>query len=611
MVEEGKELVEFEVPRISPDPLDLVQVGQFYHVRRKQWEDEEEDDENKAYTELMCVEEIGSNYIGFTAARGHGYSDVRIHFDVFEERCTFEPNWQEALHGEMKQIQGKIEKAMKKLLEQGQRLHLIPEKAVSTEEAKKEAKTLLPTTRTADPKKYKNQLVHFKKKYPEKVKKIEELAEDFAVTAKNLALPQIVQLGMVKEKLEKVEDRIFTIELYCGLKEKVKQIADGEPAPINELLTIRQLLLFMDEETLFEYESGGMDFSKLDKFDEWVAKPENLERILPEKKGVVAFRVRRHRKDYGTPSSLLEAWTNVQKSIANMETYLLIRNGERAYRIATSVDFQPRLIPLKDEIGEAQFLTELSYWEEREGAEPEKITPDDIRYDDHVKKLDDKLKHYNRMIILLQGLLDRSEIFHPHPGIKLTTNEGAAQWINLVRDEEDCLPMNKISWEEYLAEKNKGTKLGHWIYSNMAEKKKRGYWVNRRPRVCQVTKTRRDGSEVRVSWPWGTRHGYEHRDKWGNEWGKWGEWPVDKLCHEWIPADRFLNLNHYELNDYKMFLCDRALKGKYLEWAPYLLSAEDWKRDQIEKGLDVVEASRKRGHPKRIVKKKIEVEVEE
>ena len=57
-----------------------------------------------------------------------------------------------------------------------------------------------------------------------------------------------------------------------------------------------------------------------------------------------------------------------------------------------------------------------------------------------------------------------------------------------------------------------------------------------------------------------------------------------------------------------MFLCDRALKGEYLEWAPSLLSAEDWKRDQIEKGLDVVEAARKRGHPKRMVKKTIIVE---
>ena len=55
-------------------------------------------------------------------------------------------------------------------------------------------------------------------------------------------------------------------------------------------------------------------------------------------------------------------------------------------------------------------------------------------------------------------------------------------------------------------------------------------------------------------------------------------WETDRMCHEWIPVDRILNVSDYNAGDYKMFLCDHSLKGQYLKWAKYLLSAEDWAR---------------------------------
>jgi hypothetical protein len=415
-----------------------------------------------------------------------------------------------------------------------------------------------------------------------------------------------VKLGSVKKALSVVEDRIFTIELYCGLQETVHQIADGDPAPASEKIAIRQLMLYMDEECLFDYRDGGMDFQKLPEFDAWVVKPENLNRILPEKKGVVAFRVRRGKKDYGTPSDLITAWVHCRWAELNMETYLLIRNGQRVYRIASEIDFSPRLIPMRNEIGEAQFkvINERYVYEDDQDfplgrrkrvVETELITPDNIKFDSHVAQVDALLKQYNRIVILIQGLLDRSTVFSPHPPIKLTVPGVLDEWVRLIRDEEDALPSNRITFEEYQKQLNSSLRKGKWVYvdhkynekykdgetpygdSRWRPAPRRGYFVNSMPQICKVDSVKKDGSSVLVSWPWGRVRG-----KWGwnRETGK-SEWldESSRMCHEWLPVSRVLNLNDYHQGDYKMFLCDHAMKGEYLTWAQYLLTAEDFSRN--------------------------------
>ena len=58
---------------------------------------------------------------------------------------------------------------------------------------------------------------------------------------------------------------------------------------------------------MFNYTDGGMDFGDIGKFDKWVATPENLNRVLPDQRGIVAFQVRRHGKNYGVARTMAEA----------------------------------------------------------------------------------------------------------------------------------------------------------------------------------------------------------------------------------------------------------------------------------------------------------------
>jgi hypothetical protein len=129
----------------------------------------------------------------------------------------------------------------------------------------------------------------------------------------------------------------------------------------------------------------------------------------------------------------------------NLETYLLIRNGARAYRISTEVDFHPRLLPFRDEFHKP-LVKEATWSNEKDRT----ITPEHVEYDEMIDARTKTMMHYNRITFLLQGLLDRSKCFEPHPPIALNDPAQVDQWVRLKYDEEDGLPSaNPPDWNVY------------------------------------------------------------------------------------------------------------------------------------------------------------------
>lgn len=574
---------------------DGVAVGDWYWVMTddREWNKEKEEYVHFQREVLMCVEHIGSNYVGFKIhSERNSTSHERIHFDEFFKVCRREDNWQAILQHRLDETRKAIAEKTRLLVEKGRELCLLrdeqPEPSPND--------SFLPAVASVDLQGHKKKLVALKDSLPEIQKEIKELGEQCSTEAHNLLLPEMVKMEDVVGRLDEVKDHIFTVELYCGLREQVKQIADGTPADINEPIAVRQLMLFMDEESLIDYAEGGLDFQKLDQFDEWVVKPANLNRILPEQRGIVAFQVRRHKKDRGQPTSLFEAFVQMKYEEFDMATYLLIRNGQKVYRIASDVDFSPRLIPLEDEIGEAQFLEHAPWYaSEKEKEKPPKVIgPDSVRFDDHVEELESKLRHYNHIVILLQGLLDRSEVFKPHPVINLIRTADMDRFVRLIRDEEKGLPNNKVDWDEYRRLINSGLKKGCWVlidrhephiaereyaYERRHSSPKRGYWANPMPQKCEVEAVSRDKTKVKVTWPRGKTlgrwvyHPEDGKDHWENE--------SKQMCHEWVEAKYVFNASAYTPGDFKMFLCDHALKGRYEEWAWFLLCSEDFQRRRL------------------------------
>jgi hypothetical protein len=563
---------------------DDVHIGDWFWVTGRWNWDVKEDTE-----ELLCVTNIGSNYVGFECAYGSFTRSCRVHFDNFYEECRPEPHWKDIVHKRIQDLQQQIQDHIQSLIQQSESAGYT-QKQIQDGEA-----SMLPTVCHADLSQYKHNLLALQENAPKIEKSVKELSEAIACQHRNLFLPDLARLNQLKDKISDIDERIFFVELYAGVREQVVQLREGKPAPDTDKICIRQQLLFMDEETLFDYDKGGIECESIGEFDEWVARPENVSRIMPESRCIVAFQVRRHRKDYGDS---LHWYIKACKEWNDKNTYLLLRNGENIYRIISEADFSPRLFPMQNEIGEAQFKdVKTDYrWNNKSKTHDrietvEHITPESTKFDDHFDKMMQLLRHYQRIVFVVQGLLDRSIVFHPHPKINLYKQSDFDNYITLIRDEENCIPNSTMTLEEYQKQLNSCLKKGNFVA--VANQYRHGEWskygndvyVNfngkghtvKRPRlrswkavsmpsVVEVDRVAKDRSYVIVSWP----QEYE-------VWHRWhGESTLKYRSREKVPTTFVLNASAYTPGDFRMFLCDHALKGQYLSWASLLLPCEEW-----------------------------------
>lgn len=244
-----------------------------------------------------------------------------------------------------------------------------------------------------------------------------------------------------KNQIQKIERVIGVVELYLGVHEEIYQIQSGEPSSLNEPISIRQQLLYMDEE-IGDPTDGGLDFQRLEDWDNWVITPENLQQVLPEKKGVVAIRVRRTDKCYASGGTIGDAFINTIMNQDNYKTYFLIRNGDNVYRIWSNIVVDPRLFPTKEELNNP---------------------PDD---DDYFRKRDweESEFEYKKYGLFLQGLLHRTQIFQPlSEEIHIFQPETWNNMLNFIRDDEMLLPSGKLSWREWQKEINSKIQEGSRI----------------------------------------------------------------------------------------------------------------------------------------------------
>lgn len=215
-----------------------------------------------------------------------------------------------------------------------------------------------------------------------------------------------------KKKVAKIQRIIHVIELYLGVNEKIIQFQEGEKASVNEPICFRQRVMYMDEEVgdprLDKYGKGeGLDFSNITAFDEWMCG--NYKSVIPEPKCVCVFKVRRNKKkshQEAVDNPFVLSWMED----ADSKTYILIRNGDNLYRIWVDLEVAERLFPHKDEI---LALQQEVIKHEGKGGFDERESKE---------KLETEHERYQRQFIMLQGLIDRTDILHPiKENIRLAT----------------------------------------------------------------------------------------------------------------------------------------------------------------------------------------------
>jgi hypothetical protein len=593
-------------------------IGKWYWVQEKKtrW--------------LGCVTRIGSNYTrleGLDPDNPTARNGKRVHHDRFDTVCTYVADPSPILDGYVETRKAKSFALMREVRELSLRLAIVPGEAALPSG---ESHVALAVRGHGATEAYKAALVKAEKKeLPALFKAIEDENRAMAAWMSAQLIPMETQAKSLKSTIGLVHDRVFQVELYAGLVESAALIRDGEPAPATARIHLFQRRHYMDEECLVAYDAGGMTFKKIGDFDRWLAKPKNRDRILPYPRSIVAFRVRRYEHDYlrhdfeGAFTPAYVAFLFGEKPHEKDKwTFLYLRNGERLYRLDTQIDFGQELYPdrahqdvrqgvqwakrdwgkIESVISDDEFQALLR--EEKEDkahdeALPQKdrwmkqrrhsydlknhyepFVPDNLYYDDVCRFLKNEMDRHNRLVLVLQGILDRSEMLHPHPPWSLFSNNGFQAAMELVYDQSRTLvPGDAPDFELYRSMCNRAVRVGSVMTGQQRvwrkrvaeketykerERRTRGYESHDPGPGTVARVVAKRGDRVVFEWARGRRGGsYQTRDQ-------------KVRARMEVSLKRLFCVDAYTPGDYGIFFADPRTRSDYLKWAGLLLEAEEY-----------------------------------
>lgn len=271
----------------------------------------------------------------------------------------------------------------------------------------------------------------------------------------------MAQMEPLRAELAKVEEMVWTIDLYLGRDEEIELLRDGEPAPVDTPITIRQMVRSMDEESIALIDQGGVDAQSVEVFFEWLlADPANLDRVMPERKSVVVLRPTRNQKDYGSP------WLNAAMEEANEASHWLIRNGERLYRLTTNIVVGDRLVPAQSEFVDFFYTREYARHGDPVDATKRDRVPMEPGSDAWLKAeaaADKRQRHYMRLMLILSGLVDRTVVFHPLPegGVNFMSVEAQERGkVVIINELDNVLTSGRPSFREWQKDLNSKLRPG-------------------------------------------------------------------------------------------------------------------------------------------------------
>lgn len=656
----------------------LYEIGQWFWVSDtdREWVDPESEDYDPSkakkkghgyYNEeeiewLGCITEIGSNYVNVSRAGLEWGESMRVHLNEVDEWLRPEPDARAVIEGMVEDGKKRVINLMDKVKAITARLGMSPRLGLPQPQTEQSyALATLSGTDNVDA--YETALVKAKdEELPALFEKIKSANKHISNWMKAETLPLKAMAGSMESVIGKIDDRIFNVSLYAGLTEQLSCAREGEPADYDEKLHLMQRKLYMDEECLLGYRTGGIDFESIGEFDEWISEKENFERIFPFPRCMVALQVRRETKERAWGGSLGQALINIQLAELDHTTYLYIRNGEQLHWMGCDLDFGKLIFPKKNAFNPGQetmlrdrdrkVITRSDYetrkkkeqkrkkkfkqwrkenpfkkWKAAKQAETprenwpwwknewEKENPHykysgdcfnhkewapfdstNVFYDDAMEKIGKRVKYYNRVALIIQGLFDRSDVLHPHPPARTWTPEGFMDAIELVYDGDRCLYAgDPPSFEDYVAKCNESIDadsvlIGQDEFWQRREaviensRKARNWRRSEYDRDCEFFKPYGNSGPGWMARParWQKRakkaifiwnRSRQTYDRWAGEGKRHGD-PIRTTLT--VPVEHLFNVSAYKPGDYKQFFADPRTRQRYLRWAPALLSAEEY-----------------------------------
>ncbi len=596
------------------DDPETPKIGRWYWVRS-------EDDSRW----LGCVTHVGSNYVEIDGPEG---GPSRIHVDEFWDLCEFVDDPEALIKGRVTEHQTVVHALMQRVRDVTARLAITPGLALPSGS---ETSALALRTDGQSMEEYSTALTLAKEKtLPELFEEIRKHNTQLGVWLSASLIPLKAQAASLAPAIKAIENRIFSVVLYAGLAEDIEQVREGEPAPLTEPVHVFQRRAYCDEECLAQYETGGMAFKDMRAFDRWLARDEHMNRLLPFPRCLLAFQVRRNTKDreWGNLREFLQV---IEDEKADKLTYLYIRNGEQLFRLSTSIEFDEKLFPdmergkldgklwaymfagrvdkvisdneyqglLEEERAHDREVAKLPkkerFWRMRSvriGDQYHAFTRDSVYYDDIAAFVAKQITEHNRLVLVLQGLLDRSPVLHPHPPWQLWSAEGFQQALRLIYDDTRALVAgDQPDFEAYRAKLNASLADGSitvgqedvWLRHEGKKESdrmdrdwrtKRGDWrpTHHHPPgnpgpglLAHVLKRKR----ASCTYQWARERAYV-RGGWNDD------SPKEIGCAITVPIATLFNVSAYKPGDFKVFFADPRTRAEYLKWAPMLLVAEEY-----------------------------------
>jgi hypothetical protein len=612
--------------------VDQVETGQWYWVKSKATYDWGDYKKGDTYEWFGCVMDIGSNYVQIESPHSrNGHNGKRVHFDEFDDVLRFEPNPEAVIEKNKGEYVQKIAALNGEISELTALLGVVPTKMVA-EKLQEGTNALVVVSGQVDVSSYKVALIEAKQKtLPALFKAMEEAHVELARWMSAPIMGMKAQMESWKGSQNLLEDRIHTLELYAGLTEDAVAVREGDPAAREEKLRVMQRRYYMDEECLVAYEAGGMDIRDITGFDKWLSRPENFQRILPFPRCAVAFRVRRENKEREA-ATLMQAFINVQLNDMDKTTFLYVRNGDQIWRVNCDFDFGEKIVPDMNEFDPSQpmmmkrfanridKIIPLSAWEvmrekseevarkceeqaAQEAANPggkyphiydaysewreyEPFNHSSVHYDEGLAEISKRIKEYNRVAVIIQGLFDRSMVLHPHNPVQVWQQDSFAASIELIYDATTLTYGDKPDFEAYRK------RLNRRITDKSVVVGQEDYWM----RAEADKENRRQENDYRSS----HRFHYTRYSPHGNpgpgfvaQMAEWKprsakavfRWERERqrerylgtvACTITVPASELLNVSAYKPGDFKQFFDDPRTRREYLQWAPLMLAAEDY-----------------------------------
>ena len=248
-------------------------------------------------------------------------------------------------------------------------------------------------------------------------------------------------LGVVRKKVGDIAKVISILNLYIGRTVELHHIASGEGAPAGEPLSLRQRILFMDEELCVHLDHEA-DYRDVPAFFEWVKDSVNRDIVIPEERSVVALKPKRLNMNYRSNDPVYD---NIRNEW-NKHTYILLRNGENLYW-AESDDL---------EVYDWAFPHE-DFVESYE----KKVAEDRYRKDNIIREYESVRFRVTRYMMFLQGIIEQRPDVIGTPSVR--PNLVKLEGVRLVRDDENLIGTGRKPWYEFLKEKNalirRGTRI--------------------------------------------------------------------------------------------------------------------------------------------------------